>query len=292
MRCRCASGMLEPETREQGRKHLAETLRELRKAASLSGERLAARTAMSQSKISRIESGKVLPTVVDVERIVNALEVPSEVAEELLSLARAANIGYASWRSYARVGLWRKQAELKALAESSSTVRQFLPAIPSGLIQAPDYARAALTPSIEGNPARNVERAVEARLKSQEVLNDESRRFYFLLTEQAIRWQRTEPEIMISQLRHMAELTSRSNIEIAIIPYGVTVSAAPLNIFVVYDDRLVMVELFSGEVVLRDPHDVMYHLNVFEYLHERAQVGENARMLLEAASDDFMRLRD
>lgn len=125
--------MLEPENVEQGRRNLAETLRQLRKAAGLSGERLAARTAMSQSKISRIESGRTLPTVADVERILTALEVPAEAREELLSLTRTANVEYTSLRSSARVGIWRSQAEIKALSESSAVVRQFLPAIPSGL---------------------------------------------------------------------------------------------------------------------------------------------------------------
>lgn len=36
--------MLEPDTEERDRKNLAETLRQLRKAAGLSGERLAIRT--------------------------------------------------------------------------------------------------------------------------------------------------------------------------------------------------------------------------------------------------------
>jgi transcriptional regulator with XRE-family HTH domain len=53
--------MLDPDRQQQERSDLAETLRALRKAAGLSGERLAARCAMSQSKISRIEQGKVLP---------------------------------------------------------------------------------------------------------------------------------------------------------------------------------------------------------------------------------------
>jgi transcriptional regulator with XRE-family HTH domain len=43
---------------------------------------------MPQSEVSRIESGRILPTVVDIERILTALEVPSEVAAALLSLAR------------------------------------------------------------------------------------------------------------------------------------------------------------------------------------------------------------
>lgn len=243
---------------------------------------------MSQSKVSRIESGKVLPTVVDVERIVKALDVPAEVAHELLSLARAANVDYASWRSYARVGLWRKQAELKALAESSSAVRQFLPAIPSGLIQAPEYARAVLTPTVKGNPDRDVEKAVRARLDSQEVLTDESRRFHFLLTEQAVRWQRAESAVIVSQLRHMSALVDQPNLDLAIIPNGVMVSAAPLNVFVVYDDRLVIVELFSGEVALRDPQDVEYHLNLFEYFRDRAVSGERAKILLDSVANEFM----
>jgi transcriptional regulator with XRE-family HTH domain len=76
--------MLEPDNREQGRRHLAATLRALRKAAGLSGQRLAVRAAMSQSKVSRIESGRVLPTVIDVERIIKALDIPPDVTGELL----------------------------------------------------------------------------------------------------------------------------------------------------------------------------------------------------------------
>ncbi|MGH3516836.1 MAG: helix-turn-helix domain-containing protein [Haloechinothrix sp.] len=72
---------IEPDTR-QSRSDLAGTLRKLRKAAGLSGERLAVRCAMSQSKISRIESGRAFPTVLDVDRILTALEVPGEIATE------------------------------------------------------------------------------------------------------------------------------------------------------------------------------------------------------------------
>jgi transcriptional regulator with XRE-family HTH domain len=65
--------MLEPGRQDEQRATLAEMLRELRRAAGLSGERLAARCAMSQAKISRIETGKVLASVIDVEQIVAAL---------------------------------------------------------------------------------------------------------------------------------------------------------------------------------------------------------------------------
>lgn len=284
--------MLEPEQQTVRRRNLAEVLKELRVAAGLSGERLAARCAMSQTKISRIETGKVLPSVIDVERILQALEVPERVADDLLDQARAANVDHASWRAYARIGLWQKQSEIKALEATSQVVRQFLPAIPSGLLHIEDYARATLTPTIQGRPARDVERAVHARLDRQDVLHDEARRFMFLMPEHAVRWRRAPLAVMAAQVQHMADVSTKANIEIAILPQSAEVLAAPLNGFELYDDRLVVIELFSGEVALRDPRDVTHHRNLFEYFLSHALTGPDATAFLQAVAEDFMRLRD
>jgi transcriptional regulator with XRE-family HTH domain len=285
--------MLEPDRHGQARHDLATALKDLRIAAGLSGERLALRCAMSQTKVSRIERGRVLPSVIDVERILRALEVPGPVADDLLNLARGANVDYASWRTYARIGLWQKQAELKALESAAHLVRMFLPAIPSGLLHTHDYARQTLTPTVEGRPARNVERVLRARLDRQAILDDPSRRFVFLLTEQAVRWQRANREVVARQLVHLADISAtKPNVEIAVIPQTATVLASPLNGFVLYDDRLVTVELFSGEVVLRDPQDVAYHANLFAYFLACALTGPAATGFLETVADEFMRQRD
>lgn len=287
--CLSVSLMLEPDDERRGRRDLADTLKQLRKAAGLSGERLAARAAMSQSKISRIESGRSLPSVSDVERLMKALDVPPDAQQDILTVARAANVDYVSVRASARKGIWRRQAEIKALCESSKSVRHFLPAIPSGLLQTADYARAALTPVIEGNPARDIERAVRTRLDAQSVLDDESRQFHFLLTEQAVRIKRASSAVMVEQLRHLAEVSQRLNVDLAIVPSSELVGASPLNIFVVYDERLVTVEIFSGSVALRDYRDISYHLNVFDYFRERAVSENDARRLLGSVADEFMR---
>lgn len=70
--------MFEPARSQQDRSDLAKALRSLRKAAGLSGDRLAAKTHMSQSKISQIESGKVVPSLLDVERVLHALQGRTE----------------------------------------------------------------------------------------------------------------------------------------------------------------------------------------------------------------------
>lgn len=151
---------MEPEQQDQQRKDLAHLLRRLRRAAGLSGERLADRCAMSQSKVSRIERGKALPTVLDVELIIQALGVPADLATELLTLARAANFEYVSDRVLSRTGFTQKQADLKKLEASSTTIRYFLPAVPTGLLQIPDYARSALTPTVRPSDLGDVDRII------------------------------------------------------------------------------------------------------------------------------------
>ncbi|WP_246494453.1 helix-turn-helix domain-containing protein [Streptomyces zagrosensis] len=283
---------IEPKIRGRERKELAEALRGLRRASGLSGERLAIRCNMSQTKISRIETGRALPSVLDVERILKALAVPDEVSDELLVLARRANVDYASWRAYARVGLYHKQTELKALESSSRVMRHFLPAIPTGLLHVREYAVETLTPTVASDPARDVVRAVQARIDRQAILDDTSRSFWFLLTEQAVKWQRVSPGAMAAQCAHMAEVNRKPNIEIGIVPQGVQVPGTPMNIFVVYDDRLVTVELFSGEVVLRDPRDITQHLHLFDLFWSHALTGDAASAFLNETSEAFMRQRN
>jgi len=247
---------------------------------------------MSQSKISRIETGKILPSVVDVERILKALQVPPAVAGDLLELARAANIEYESWRAYASIGTWRRQLELKALVESSDVSRHFLPAIPTGLLQIPDYIRELFAHVMPSEPAHDLKMIVRARLDRQKGLEDESKKFIFLMTEQAVRWRAATPDVMYQQIVHMARMSLRPNIDLAVIPLSSQVGDAPLNIFTIYDDRLVIAELFSGAVSLREPQDVAYHLELFEFFLGHALRGDDATAFLRTVADEFMQSRD
>ena len=54
---------------------------------------------MSQSKISKIETGKTVPTLVDVERILRALDAPPSLIAEVGALARIANTEWQDLRS-------------------------------------------------------------------------------------------------------------------------------------------------------------------------------------------------
>jgi hypothetical protein len=168
-----------------------------------------------------------------------------------------------------------------------------MPAIPSGLLQTEPYARHVLSPSVAGEISRNVDRAVQARLDSQQVLRDGSRKFLFLMPEHAVRWRQGDSRTMAGQCSHMADVSSQfPNVEIAVVAQSVHVGDVPLHSFVVYDERLVEIELFAGEVVFRDPKDVEYHLNVFGYFWRHALTGDDATALLRSIADEFMRELD
>jgi len=264
--------MLELEVLGRSKDGLAAAIRELRKHAGLTGERLGARCAMSQSKISKIETGRVIPSVVDVERILQALDAPPEVLAEVTALARLANTEFQDVRSLLRKGLEKKQAELSSLEAATKSFRFFLPAMMAALISTPDYIRASLA-HVRGAVAKTVARKIER----QAVLHDTSKTFSFVLTESAVRWPICPPAIMAAQLDHLASLSTLQNVRLGIIPVLATPLRGPLNTFTVYDDRLVTAETFTGAVVMRDPHDVALHLDLFARFEGAAITADAVR---------------
>ena len=128
----------------------------------------------------------------------------------------------------------------------------------------------------------------KGRLIRRRALLDASRQFVFLLCEHAVTWRLADAAVMAAQVTHLADLCGRGNVDIAILPRSATISEVPLNVFVVYDERLVTAELFSGEVVLRDPRDVTYHLELFDFFLSHALRGEAATQFLRGVAEEFM----
>jgi transcriptional regulator with XRE-family HTH domain len=272
--------VFEPEELGQRKDELA--LREARKVAGLTGERLAARCGISQSKISKIETGKVLPSATDVERILTALGAGGERAADLMALARLANTEFQSVRAALQRGLHQKQRELAALEADARHIRFFLPLMITGLLQTPEYARASLANFPGDHP-----NAIAKRLDRQAALYNPAKRFTFVLTEAAVRWQLCEPRVMAVQMGRLASLSELPNLRLGIIPLDRYVPDGPLNTFTVYDDRIATAETFGGVIMMRDPRDVSYHLELFAFFDRYAVFDAKVRALLESYAQNF-----
>jgi hypothetical protein len=126
----------------------------------------------------------------------------------------------------------------------------------------------------------------------QSSLNDETRLFQFVLTEQALRWQYSDPDTMLALIANVGKVSQLPNVDLSIVPLAAReVRSAPLNTFTVYDERIATVELFSGSVALRDPRDIAYHVNLFDYFRSHAAAGTEALALLDAISNEIAQPR-
>lgn len=279
---------LDPAQAGRDRQNLAGALRDLRKASGLSGDRLARRAGMSQSKVSRIETGRLLPSVLDVDRMLQVLGVDHETAADLLALARLANTEYQNVRASVRRGLHHRQRDLAALEAESHEMRHFLPTLVTGLLQIPEYMHAAITTPVEpasGDPSM----AIALKLERQGVLHNHAKRFEFLLTESAVRWQLCSPSVMALQIDRLVSLSRLANIRLGLLPLSARISDGAYHTFVTYDERLVTVELFTGQLVLRDPKDIAHYHALFDYFAKRALWDDAARHFLTEIAEAFRR---
>ncbi|MHB9861451.1 helix-turn-helix domain-containing protein [Streptomyces sp. YIM S03343] len=272
----------EPEQLGQSRTDLAEKLRELRKRAGLTGDRLARRCNMSQSQISKFETGKKTPKLVDVERILQALDAPPEIVAEITAVARIANTEWQDKRSSWRRGMEKRQTELASLESEASDLRYFLPSMITGLLATPEFIRASLSHT-PGDPSKTVAR----KLERQTVLYDTSKSFTFILTEQAAKWAIVPPPVMAMQIDRLISLSRLPNLRIGVIPTGTVTPRGPMNTFTVYDGRLATVENFTGRMVFRDARDVSEYLAVFSLFEGHALFDEEARILLQQWAEAY-----
>ncbi|MEC4018378.1 helix-turn-helix domain-containing protein [Streptomyces sp. H27-D2] len=275
---------LDPEQLGKSKADLAEKLRELRKRAGLTGDRLAKRCNMSQSTISKIETGRKTPKLIDVERILRALDASPDAIAEVAALARMANTEWQDIRTSWRRGLDKRQTELASLEVTARDMRYFLPSMITGLLATPEYARA----SLDYSPG-DISKTLAKKLDRQAVLYDRSRTFTFILTEQAVKWSVIPPAAMSVQIDHLVSVSRLPNVRLGVIPNGTRISRGPMNTFTVYDDRLATVETFTGRIVFQDYRDVAEHLALFALYESRATFGETCREHLSRWAEMYRR---
>jgi len=276
------------DTYERDHEEFCRTLRGLRKRAGLTGDELAERAGMSQSKISKIETGRTLPSVADVETLVQVLAVPDDVRAELVGTADTLNTRVENHRLVYHRGLATKQREIGVDEAATTTHRAFDDTIVSGLLQTPDYARVIFT-GPRAVPAE-MPQAVAARLDRQTVLYEPDKHFHFLLTENVLRRRLGTGRMMAAQLDRIAQVSTLDNVRLGVIPWIALLPEGPENSFSIDDERLVAVGTFTRSLTLTDPADVEAYLAVFARFERCAVYDDEARALLAQISREFLEL--
>lgn len=275
-------------TNDQRRTDLGNALRALRIAAGTTGDVVARRAAMSAAKLSKIENGRVLPSVQDVELILTALDVSDDAKAEFVDAARVAATEETAWREIRRLGQWKHQKAIQAIEERTTDLRLFQGQLIPGLLQTAEYASAvfALPPSL---PEDTRAKVITARLERQSVLYDLERTFHFIICEHVLRWLICAPSIMAVQIDRLLSLSRLPNVRIDLVPLGPQMPDLPMTCFSAHDERLVVIETFHSELSTRDPRDIALYLETHKRFASVALQGDEMRELLVNIRDGHFR---
>ena len=265
---------------------LAERLVRLRKAAGLTGDRLAEIAGWPRSKVPKIENGRQMPTDADIRAWAEACGRP-DVVPELLGALSEAQAVHRQWRHKLREGHAALQEEFDAIVRGASHIRNFEVVSVPGLLQTPDYARyrALEAVRLHGAASDGVDATVAARMRRQEVLYDQSKVFEFVVTEAAFRLLPCPAPAMLAQLDRLMTASTLTNVTLGIIPFDTELAVMPMLGFLAVDD-LTVLETFTSADTLGGEESAKYR-QIFKELMAEAVTGEDARRQIAAAATDL-----
>jgi hypothetical protein len=253
----------------------------------MSGRQLAESLSWPPSKVSKLENGRQAPTNEDVRGWTRATNSEGET-EALLASLHTLEIQYAEWQRQLKTGLKPHQQEITNLDAQTRLFRGFESTFIPGLLQTAEYARARFAQSITVFKVRNdINEAVAARIKRQEVLYRSDKRFHFVLTEAALRYRLCPPEVMLGQLDRLVSFSALPNVKLGIIGFETAYVVAPAHGFWLLDNDRVMVETFSAELNLAQPQELALYGGIFDSLAAVASYGRSARAIINRVVDDL-----
>ncbi|MED7954153.1 helix-turn-helix transcriptional regulator [Streptomyces sp. BE20] len=272
---------------------LGSQLRRLREARGVSREEAGYSIRASESKISRMELGRVGFKERDVADLLTLYGVEAEQERaSVLGLVRAAN-ATSWWQGYGDVLPGWFQNYL-GLEEAATLIRSYEVQFVHGLLQTADYARAVITHGGHVTEAEEIERRVEVRLKRQAVLTaEQSPRLLAVLDEAVLRRPWGGPELMRAQVDRLLELTELPNVVLQVMPLGFGGLRAEGGAFSVltFDDQdlpdIVYLEQFTTALYLDKPAEVAEYAGAMDGLLADSLSLDRTRELLRSVRQEL-----
>lgn len=247
---------------------LGSLLRRLRESKNISMREAGYHIRATESKISRLETGKVSFKERDVEDLLTFYGVlDGKERDQVLDLVREAN-AQGWWHSFGEVLPPWFEAFI-GLESAASIVRTYEVQFVPGLLQCPEYVDAVLS-SNRSQSAADHKRRMELRQRRQAALErDDAPILWVVLDEAALRRPIGGPEVMKAQIAYLIEQAERPNITIQLLPYSVGAHAAEGGAFTL---------LRFAEA---DLPDVVYleHLTGAQYIERPEDVEQYARAM-------------
>lgn len=274
------------------RRQLGRHLRRGRIEANLTLEQVGLEMEWSISKLGRIERGETGKlTTRDVEALCGIVGFDAVTTTAMVGLNKQA--AEKSW--------WHSFGDLipegfnvyVGLETSARSMDIFRPDIVPGLLQTADYARALDRIYFPDDSEAEQDRRVQLRSKRQTIVTRKSNptEVAVVLHESVLHTVVGGPAVMSTQLRHLADIGTRPNVSVRVLPFAAGLPVGtPTGPYVILDftaDRLgeteptvIYVESFTGDMYLEGETDIRHYREASATLHRAALDAVNSRNLL------------
>ncbi|MCK8677893.1 MULTISPECIES: helix-turn-helix transcriptional regulator [Streptomyces] len=265
---------------------LGSQLRRLRESRGITREAAGYSIRASESKISRMELGRVSFKARDIEDLLTLYGVTEETERTaLLALVREANVA-GWWHSYGDVLPNWFQTYI-GLEGAASLIRIYEVQFVHGLLQTEAYAHAVVARGMPGASEAEVDRRVALRTERQKVLvSERAPHFHAVLDEAALRRPYGDRNVMREQLKHLIDVSERPNVTLQVMPFSFGGHAGESGAFTMLRfpesdlSDLVYLEQMTSSLYLDKPEDVAQYERALARLHADSPGPEETRDLL------------
>jgi transcriptional regulator with XRE-family HTH domain len=272
------------------RRQLGARLRELREQRGLSCAQAAAVIHCSDSKIRRLERGRLSFKRRDVRALLAFYQVTPPEWRQLLDLVLVANTP-PWWRptfNDVMPGWFHPYMELEAAARQ---IRTYETQVIPGLLQTCDYHRALIDARLLPCTPEDRDRRIELRRLRREALATSGAKLWAIVDEAALRRTIGDRHVMRAQLRHLCELADNPQIAIQVLPFrsgGFVADATGFTIVRLNDSAadtdvpdIVYIEYLTGALCLNSTKEVDAHNGLFTRLVIASPPPQETSILIE-----------
>jgi transcriptional regulator with XRE-family HTH domain len=251
------------------KRRLASRLTELRQASGHTANHVCDLLNWGRGKVGRFEANQwkrpEMSDIRDLARVYGVGEAQAEELEQLAAHARARPW----WRDYPDVF----ENEFPGIENDASQIRIFMPLVLPGLLQTREYMAVVLRAG--SRPPNFVRRAIEARMRRQEILertDGTAPRLSAVITEASLMYRWGSKGDRREQIEHLATLSREPGIDLRIQRFAdgpPTGMHSMVNIFDLPGDESRLVYLETDVAI----HEVSKREEVESYVHgfSRAQ---------------------
>ena len=264
---------------------LGAQLRRLREAAGITRADAGYTIRGSESKISRLELGRVGFKERDVADLLTMYGV-SDAADREAILAMAKQSNERGW--------WHRYSDLLhawftdyvGLEESTSRISTYELQFVPGLLQTEAYILALASHGRPQLATEETHRRVALRVERQKVLHRPGApKLWVVIDESVLHRPIGGRRVLRKQLEHLLDVTAMSHVSLQVLPYQMSGYAAEGSFSMLRFaepelPNIVYIEHLTGALYIDRPDELEHYSRVFDRLMVDAETPENSRQLL------------